>query len=160
MDPAAGRCQGGGVAASSENLPHITLLSGRSGLRSDASDTLWLREGGLMTIIEQRKHQRYPLVRQPVGEFRLQTPTATYPIEVINDISSSGMRIYLDINLTARLQVAVEYIEPSLKLEVNGMVAWCAARMRRKDASDSPGRFVIGIQLLSPMLLMAMSGTY
>jgi hypothetical protein len=113
-----------------------------------------------MTIIEQRKHQRYPLVRQPVGEFRLQTPTATYPIEVINDISSSGMRIYLDINLAARLQVAVEYIEPSLKLEVNGIVAWCAARMRRKDASDSPGRFVIGIQLLSPMLLMAMSGTY
>jgi hypothetical protein len=113
-----------------------------------------------MTIIEQRKHPRYPLVRQPVGEFRLQTPTATYPIEVINDISSSGIRIYLDIKLTERLQVAVEYIEPSLKLEVNGTVAWCAPRMRRVDDDDSPGRFVIGIQLLSPMLLMAMSGTY
>jgi hypothetical protein len=113
-----------------------------------------------MTLLEQRKDQRYPLVRQPVGEFRLQTPTATYPIQVINDISSSGMRIYLDTKLPARLQVAVEYIEPGLKLEVNGTVAWCAVRLQRQDAGDSPGRFVIGIQLLSPMLLMAMSGTY
>lgn len=113
-----------------------------------------------MTLLEQRKHQRYPLVRQPVGEFRLQTPTAIYPIQVINDISSSGMRIYLDTKLATRLQVVVEYIEPSLKLEVNGMVAWCAVRLQPKDAGDTPGRFVIGIQLLSPMLLMAMSGTY
>ncbi len=72
-----------------------------------------------MTIVEQRTHTRYALLRQPVGEFRLHTPTADYPIKVINDISSSGMRIYLD-----------------------------------------RGRFIIGIQLLSPMLLMAMSGTY
>jgi hypothetical protein len=28
------------------------------------------------------------------------------------------------------------------------------------EDGESPGRFVIGIQLLSPMLLMAMSGTY
>ena len=112
-----------------------------------------------MTIIEQRRHPRFALVRQPVGEFLLQTPTATYPIKVINDISSSGIQIYLDTNLTPLLQVAVEYVEPSLRVEVNGLVAWCAARAHGM-ALDSLGRFVIGIQLLSPMLLMAMSGTY
>jgi hypothetical protein len=111
-----------------------------------------------MTIIEQRKQQRYPLVRQPAGEFLLQTPTATYPIDVINDISSSGIQIYLDTNLSTLLQVTVEYVEPSLKVEVNGIVVWCAAA--RADTAGSPGRFVIGIQLLSPVLLMAMSGTY
>jgi hypothetical protein len=110
-----------------------------------------------MTIIEQRKQQRYPLVRQPAGEFLLQTPAATYPIDVINDISSSGIQIYLDTSLSTLLQVTVEYVEPSLKVEVNGIVIWCAARA---DSADSPGRFVIGIQLLSPVLLMAMSGTY
>jgi hypothetical protein len=110
-----------------------------------------------MTIIEQRRQQRYPLVRQPAGEFILQTPTATYPIDVINDISSAGIQIYLDTSLSTLLQVTVEYVEPSLKVEVNGIVIWCAAR---SDSADSTGRFVIGIQLLSPVLLMAMSGTY
>jgi hypothetical protein len=113
-----------------------------------------------MTRVEQRKHPRYALLQQPVGEFRLHTPTATYPIKVINDISSSGMRVYLDTGLTPCLQVAVEYLEPSLKLEVNGIVAWCATRLRATDDGDDRGRFIIGIQLLSPMLLMAMSGTY
>jgi hypothetical protein len=113
-----------------------------------------------MTIVEQRTHTRYALLRQPVGEFRLHTPTAAHPIKVINDISSSGMRIYLETSLTSRLRVAVEYLEPSLKLEVNGIVAWCATRLRPTDDGDDRGRFIIGIQLLSPMLLMAMSGTY
>jgi hypothetical protein len=112
-----------------------------------------------MTIIEQRRHARYPLVRQPAGEFLLKTPTTTYPIKVINDISSSGIQIYLDTSLTALLRVAVEYAEPSLKVEVNGIVAWCATRLHRTQG-DVPGRFVIGIHLLSPTLLMAMSGTY
>jgi hypothetical protein len=111
-----------------------------------------------MTIIEQRKQQRYPLVRQPAGEFLLQTPTATYPIDVINDISSSGIQIYLDTSLSTLLQVTVEYVEPSLKVEVNGIVVWCATA--QADSAGRPGRFVIGIQLLSPVLLMAMSGTY
>ena len=113
-----------------------------------------------MTIVEQRTQTRYALLRQPVGEFRLHTPTAIYPIKVINDISSSGMRIYLETSLTSRLRVAVEYQEASLKLEVNGIVAWCATRLRPTDDGDDRGRFIIGIQLLSPMLLMVMSGTY
>ena len=113
-----------------------------------------------MTLVEQREHPRHPLVRQPVGEFRLHTPTGTYPIKVINDISSSGIRFYLDISLSARLQVTVEYVEPSRKLEVNGIVAWCAERLRATQAGDDRGRFIIGVRLLSPMLLIAMSGTY
>src|SRR3981081_4606590 len=100
-------------------------------------------EIGRMTIKEKRRHPRYPLVSQPVGEFLLQTPTGKYPIEVINDISSSGIQIYLDVSLTALLQVAVEYVEPSLKVEVNGIVAWCADRVHGTDDVDSPGRFII-----------------
>ncbi|MDB6082945.1 MAG: hypothetical protein JWN43_826, partial [Gammaproteobacteria bacterium] len=33
-----------------------------------------------MTVVEHRKHPRYPLVRQAAGEFRLRTPEATYPV--------------------------------------------------------------------------------
>ena len=113
-----------------------------------------------MTLVEHRKHPRYPLTHQPVGDFRLITPTAAYPIKIINDISVSGMRIYLDTHLTPRLQVTVEYIEASLKLEVNGMIAWVATRLHGGDDGDGRGRFIIGVQLLSPMLMMAMSGTH
>ena len=112
-----------------------------------------------MTIIEQRRHPRYPLVRQPAGEFLLKTPAGTHPIKVINDISSSGIQIYLDTSLTELLRVGVEYVEPSLRVEVNGIVAWCTARLHEAQG-DGPGQFVIGIHLLSPTLLMAMSGTY
>jgi hypothetical protein len=105
-------------------------------------------------------HSRHPLLRQPVGEFQLHTSTDTYPLKVIKDISSSGIRFYLDSSLTARMQVTVEYVESNRKLEVNGIVAWCAERLRATDDGDDRGRFIIGVRLLSPMLLMAMSGTY
>jgi hypothetical protein len=113
-----------------------------------------------MTVVEQRKHQRYPLVRQTTGEFRLLTPAAAYPIDVIKDISSSGIRVYLNTYLAERLQIVVEYIVPTLKLELNGMVAWCAAQEEDTDAIETYGRYVVGIQLFSPVLLMAMSGLY
>jgi hypothetical protein len=115
---------------------------------------------GRMTVVEQRRHPRHALLRQPVGEFRLHTPTTEFPIKVINDISSSGIRIYLDTSLAPRLPVAVEYVEPGLALKVNGIVAWCATRLRATEDGDDRGLFIIGIELLSPMLLMAMSGTY
>lgn len=113
-----------------------------------------------MTVVEHRKHHRYPLVRQPVGGFRLLTPATAYPIDVIKDISSSGIRVYLDTCLAERLQIAVEYVEPSLKLELYGMVAWCAAQEEDSDAIKTYGRYVVGIHLFSPVLLMAMSGLY
>ena len=98
-----------------------------------------------MTIVEQRKHSRHPLLHQPVGEFRLLTPTTTYLIKRINDISNSGKRFYLDTSLPPRSRVTVEYIEPSLKLEVNGMVAWCATRLHGGDDGDGLGRFIVGL---------------
>ena len=111
-----------------------------------------------MTVVEKRKNPRYPLLHQPVGNFRLITPEQTYPIKVINDISVSGLRFYLDTSLAPRLKVAVEYVEPRVKLEVNGIIAWCATRLHGGHNGDGRGRFIIGLQLLSPMLLMAVSG--
>jgi PilZ domain len=113
-----------------------------------------------MTVVEQRKHQRYPLVRQAAGEFRLLTPVGTYAIDVIKDISSSGIRVYLNTYLAERLAVSVEYVESTLKLELNGTVAWCAAQEEETGASETFGRYVVGVELFSPVLLMAMSGLY
>jgi len=112
-----------------------------------------------MVSIEQRIHPRYPLVRPPEGEFQLLTPTARYAIKIINNISSFGIRIYIDVLLAERLKVAVEFTGPQIKLAVNGTVAWCAAREENQKA-DGSGRFLAGIQLFSPMLLTALSGAY
>ncbi|MDB6084176.1 MAG: hypothetical protein JWN43_2057, partial [Gammaproteobacteria bacterium] len=82
-----------------------------------------------------------------------------YPVEVIKDISSSGLRMYLNTHLAERLQIAIEYIEPALKLEMSGTVAWCVTG-EEGDAAAAHGRYIVGIQLFSPVLLMAMSGLY
>jgi hypothetical protein len=108
-----------------------------------------------MTRIEQRKHNRHPILSQPVGQFSLRTAEATHAIKLVKDISSSGIRVYLDRSLAVSMPVAIEYVEPGLRLEVSGTVAWCAPRPGEADAEDAAGSFVIGIELLSPMLLLA-----
>lgn len=113
-----------------------------------------------MTVVEQRKHPRHVLGRQAPGTFRLLTPTAAYPITVIRDISSSGIRVFLDVDLTERLDVVVEYTEATLKLEMGGRVAWCTEQEKGAETIKSAGRYVVGIQLFSPFLFMSMAGLY
>ena len=119
-----------------------------------------------MTVVEQRKHSRHVLGRQAPGKFRLLTPAAAYPIAVIRDISGSGIRVFLDASLTERLDVVVEYTELTLKLEMNGRVAWCTERAEGTEWAEGTGtikgagRYVVGIQLFSPFLFMSMAGLY
>jgi hypothetical protein len=113
-----------------------------------------------MTIVEQRTHSRHVLARQAPGKFRLLTPAAAYPIAVIRDISGSGIRVFLDASLPERLDVVVEYTELTLKLEMNGRVAWCTEQAEGTETIKSVGRYVVGIQLFSPFLFMSMAGLY
>jgi PilZ domain len=113
-----------------------------------------------MTVIEQRKHPRHLLGRQAPGTFRLLTPAAAHSVTVIRDISSSGIRVFLDACLTERQDVVVEYTELTLKLEMNGRVAWCTEQTEGTEAIKSAGRYVVGIQLFSPFLFMSMAGLY
>ncbi len=113
-----------------------------------------------MTVVEQRKHPRHELARQALGKYRLLTPAAAYPITAIRDISSSGIRVFLDAPLTARLDVVVEYTEPTLKLEMQGRIAWCAEKAPGAETIKAADRYVLGIELFSPFLFMSMAGLY
>ena len=113
-----------------------------------------------MTAAEQRKHPRHVLGGQAPGKFRLLTPAAAYPIAVIRDISGSGIRVFLDVRLTERLDVVVEYTEPTLKLEIQGRVAWCAEQALEAGTIEGADRYVLGIELFSPFLFMSMAGVY
>jgi hypothetical protein len=113
-----------------------------------------------MTAAEQRKHPRHVLGGQAPGKFRLLTPAAAYPIAVIRDISGSGIRVFLDVCLSERLDVVVEYTEITLKLEMQGRVAWCSEQADGTETTKSAGRYVVGIELFSPFLFMCMAGLY
>ena len=112
-----------------------------------------------MTAVEQRKHPRHVIGRQSPGKFRLLTPAAAYPIAEIRDISSSGIRVFLDVRLTERLEIVVEYSEATLKLEMKGRVAWCTEQTDGA-ATMEHGRYIVGIELFSPLLFMSMAGLY
>jgi len=113
-----------------------------------------------MEIGEQRKHERLEIARQAPGKFRLLTPAGAYPIAAIRDLSGSGIRVFLDASLAERLDVVVEYTELTLKLEMQGRVAWCTAQDHGTGAAKSAGRYVVGIELFSPFLFMSMAGLY
>jgi hypothetical protein len=113
-----------------------------------------------MTVFEQRKQPRHVLGRQAPGKFRLLTPEVQYPITAIRDISGSGIRVFLDACLAERLDVVIEYTELTLKLEMNGRVAWCAEQTHASETVNGDGRYVIGVELFSPFLFMSMAGLY
>ena len=113
-----------------------------------------------MTVVEQRKHPRHELARQTRGKYRLLTPAAAFPITAIRDISNSGIRVFLDTGLTERLDVVVEYTEPTLKLEIQGRVAWCAEQAPGAATIRGADRYVLGIELFSPFLFMSMADLY
>jgi hypothetical protein len=112
-----------------------------------------------MTVVEQRKYQRLDVARQPPGKFRLLTPERAYPIAAIRDLSGSGIRVFLETLLTERTDVVIEYTEATLKLEMQGRVAWCAEQ-DEVEATKSAARYVVGIELFSPFLFMSMADLY
>jgi hypothetical protein len=156
----------GGACA--QNPPHLTVETRPSGVVCRLEVNVSAKECPLMSALElrqpvdQRQDERYPFKQPAAGVFLLQTPDGSHPIALIKDISSNGMRIHLDVALEAGVKVVVVYAGPEIKAEVNGMVVWCQERApeadEHADEDEEGSPFMIGIQLLSPVLLMAMSG--
>lgn len=109
-----------------------------------------------MTLSEQRKLDRYPLTRQPEGKVFLRTANTRHQITEIRDISRYGISFYLDHSMEVSAQVSVEYTDTKVKLEVYGRVAWCAERPNESTHARSKPEYVLGIELMSPMVLLTM----
>ena len=107
-----------------------------------------------MLETEKRRQERRVLARQPVGEISLHVGETRYPVSGINNISDSGISIFLDQEIVVPLGVSIEYAHPSMKLEVYGNATWCAAR--ENDGTPAQGGFILGVELLSPMLLVSL----
>jgi len=110
-----------------------------------------------MVMVDQRKHPRQLLGRQAPGDFQLLTPEAMHPVRVIRDISVSGIRVVVDVAVAKGSDVVLEYSEPTVKLTTQGRVAWCA---EQPNESEDAGHFMVGVELFSPFLFMALAGLY
>jgi hypothetical protein len=110
-----------------------------------------------MAEVNNRKEERYPLEHQPTGQLFLRSSAGRFQIKEIRDISSGGMSIYLSRAVSAPSKVAIEYADGKAQVEVYGTLVWCAERNEGKTHQEQRiDRFVLGIQLLSPLMLYMM----
>lgn len=109
-----------------------------------------------MTVAEERKQERFRLLRQPGEPLYVCTVAMRIEALAVKDVSSNGVSLYLERHMPIGSQVSIEYEAPHFKLSVNGMIIWCRARLDSDiDAPDSAAAWVIGVKLFSPMLLLS-----
>ena len=104
---------------------------------------------------ERRGQERYPLEHQPDGKLFVKTATSRYAVKAVRDISSNGVSVSLDHDLTDATDVTVEYLSASGKLEVFGRIAWCVRENSETESGQDKDTYLLGIDLLGPLLLAA-----
>jgi len=77
-------------------------------------------------------------------------------IESVRDISNSGMSLSINELTPVNERVSVQYAGSGVNMEVFGRVAWCNTTQAIEPDSSHPGKFLMGVELLSPMMLFAM----
>lgn len=108
------------------------------------------------TNIDQRKQDRRELEQDPAGELDLRCGEERFRIQAINDVSNSGISIFANQPIAVPGKVTVEYAEASASFEVYGTVVWCTQADTMPSLRDKTirGRYLMGIELLSPLLLI------
>jgi hypothetical protein len=76
-------------------------------------------------------------------------------IERLRDISNSGISFSLAQAVAVSEKISIEYADPKVKLEVFGRVAWCSQAHSPKDPAANGVGYLLGVELLSPMMLYA-----
>ena len=108
-----------------------------------------------MGFNEKRSDGRISYQGVPHGTLHIRLPGRRLKVMRIMDISNSGIRVELDAQVPVSAQVALEYIDGVIRVEVFGTVA----RIESVANDGVPGhgtRYRAGIALMSPMTLIAM----
>jgi hypothetical protein len=109
-----------------------------------------------MTLSDQRRQERYRLLRQPDSPLYVRTPTLRTAAMAVKDVSRGGVSVYLERDFPTSSRVSIEFTAPAIQLEVQGLVAWCRPRQESDtDARHEIHAFVLGIELFSPMMLLS-----
>lgn len=78
-----------------------------------------------------------------------------YKLYGLKDISESGIRCEIGMGLPVSASVAIQYEDAKVQLAVHGRMAWCKKTQDSEQPNDTSERFLMGVELLSPMILFA-----
>jgi hypothetical protein len=106
--------------------------------------------------IEQRRQERYDLLHQPSAPVYVLMGWARFAAMAVKDVSSGGVSLYLERELPVGSRVSIEYATRSMKLDVQGVVAWCHRRQAQDpELAGALHTWVLGVELFSPVLLLS-----
>jgi hypothetical protein len=105
---------------------------------------------------EKRQLPRLVPGEVPRGTLILNHGGKSTIIESVRDISNSGMSLSINELAPVSQKVSVQYAGSGVNMEVFGRVAWCNTTASIEPDSKHPGKFLMGVELMSPMTLFAM----
>jgi hypothetical protein len=109
-----------------------------------------------MNHTEKRILPRILLGEVPRGSVALVFHGHRIVIESLRDISNSGISFSLNHQVPVSEKISIEYADTHVKLEVFGRVAWCSkSDARTMSETLHPGNYLMGVELMSPMMLFA-----
>ena len=105
---------------------------------------------------DQRRQERYRLLRQPDSPLYIRTPMLRSAAMAVKDVSSGGVSVYLERDVPILSRVSIEFPAPAIQIEVQGVVIWCRPRHEADiDARHELNAYVLGIELFSPLMLLS-----
>lgn len=108
-----------------------------------------------MKQLEKRQLARLPLGQVPRGALTLLHQGLRTIILELRDISNAGISFSLNERISESEKISVEFTDTKVKLEVFGRVAWCRETSALALNEPLAGKYLLGVELLSPMLLYA-----
>jgi hypothetical protein len=109
-----------------------------------------------MRNVEKRLIPRTPLDHITRSSLSIVFSDRRKAIERLRDISESGLSFYLDQALDISDKISLEYVAEDVKFEVFGRIAWCSQIPNGAHLNATAQSHLIGVELMSPMLLLAL----
>lgn len=104
---------------------------------------------------EKRLLSRIQVGEIPRGSLSVSLHGQHIAIERLRDISNSGISFSLGKSIAVSERIAIAYVDPKVKLEVFGRVAWCSQTHGNPEHPSAEPHYLMGVELLSPMMLLA-----
>jgi len=108
-----------------------------------------------MNFPEKRLVPRIAFTKLPPDTLTLISGGQHFKLDELKDISESGIRCQISQSLAVSAKVAIQYTDAKVQIAVHGRVAWCRQTREGEHANALPGAYMMGIELLSPMILFA-----
>lgn len=110
-----------------------------------------------MQHLDKRLIPRITLGETARGSLALLLKGRRIIIERLRDISQSGLSFSINQPIDVSEKIGIAYADAHVKVEVFGRVAWCS-QIHSNEITDEAMNvnYLVGVELLSPMMLYAL----